>query len=122
MNGPFYLAEVRNIKDDKTKSGRVQLRVYGIHDDEENIKDEHLPWAMPLQPITSAATNRIGIIPTGMVVGSRVLCCFLDEEKQNPIILGTYARSGSSDSKDDNDHGLDKVNLDDSDIIAVKKG
>ena len=40
MNGPFYLAEVRNIKDDKTKSGRVQLRVYGIHDDEENIKDE----------------------------------------------------------------------------------
>ena len=106
----------------KTKSGRVQLRVYGIHDDEENIKDEHLPWAMPIQPITSAATNRIGIIPTGMVVGSRVLCCFLDDERQHPVILGTYARSGSSDSKDDNDHGLDKVNLDDSDIIAVKKG
>ena len=42
MNGPFYLAEVRNIKDDKTKSGRVQLRVYGIHDDEENIKDEQI--------------------------------------------------------------------------------
>ena len=74
---------------------------------------------MPLQPITSAATNRIGIIPTGMVVGSRVLCCFLDEEKQNPIILGTYARSGSSKSSDDNDHGLDKVDFSDSDINGV---
>jgi len=90
----LYVAEVRNIKDDKTKSGRVQIRKYGHHDDEENIKDADLPWALPLQPVTSAATNKIGIIPTGLMVGSRVIVGYLENDtaEQYPIILGSFAR------------------------------
>ena len=90
----FYAAEVRNIKDDPTKSGRVRIRIYGHHDDEQNIKDDDLPWALPLQPITSAATNRVGIIPTGLRVGSRVVVTFLENDtaEQYPIILGSFAR------------------------------
>lgn len=106
MNGPFYLAEVRNIKD-PWKSGRVQIRVYNTQHDEQNIKDEDLPWAMPLQPITSAATARVGIIPTGMVVGTKVLVTFLDEEKQYPIVFGTYSRAGAPKNKNDNTGGED---------------
>jgi hypothetical protein len=96
--GNLYVAEVRNVKDDPTKSGRVQIRMYGRHDDEQNIKDEDLPWALPLQPITSAATNRVGIIPTGLRVGSRVIVSFLedDEARQYPIILGSFARGAKS--------------------------
>ena len=92
--GKLYVAEVRNVKDDPTKSGRVRIRLYGRHDDEQNIKDEDLPWAIPLQPITSAATNRIGVIPTGLRVGSRVIVSYLedDESHQYPIILGSFAR------------------------------
>lgn len=118
MNGPFYLAEVRNIKD-PWKSGRVQVRVYGVHDDEEKVKDEHLPWAMPLQPITSAATSKVGIVPVGMLVGSRVLVTFMDEQKQQPIIFGTYSRAGSSKNKNDNTGGEDDTDPKDNDVPGV---
>lgn len=93
--GKLYVAEVRNIEDDPTKSGRVKIRLYGRHDDEQNIKDDELPWAMPLQPISSAATNRTGLIPTGLRVGSRVIVSFLETDiaEQYPIILGSYSRA-----------------------------
>ena len=118
MNGPFYLAEVRNIKD-PWKSGRVQVRVYGMHDDEQNIKDENLPWAMPIQPITSAATARVGIIPVGMVVGSRVVITYLDDNKQYPVIFGTYARAGSPKNKNDNTGGEDDTDPEKNDSPAM---
>ena len=86
-----FIGEVRNIND-PFKSGRVQIRIYGNHDDEHEIMDEHLPWALSLQPITSAATSKIGIIPTGMIVGSRVFGIFIDEAQQQPVILGTFSR------------------------------
>jgi hypothetical protein len=97
--GKLYVAEVRNIKDDPTKSGRVQIRMYNHHDDEQNVKDEDLPWALPIQPITSAATNRVGVIPTGMRVGSRVVVSFLENDtaEQYPIILGTYSRGAKAE-------------------------
>ena len=44
---------------------------------------------MPLQSVTSAATNRIGTSPTGALVGTRVYGIFLDEAQQYPIMLGT---------------------------------
>lgn len=90
-NQNLFFAEVRDIND-PFKSGRVKIRIYGNHDDEQNIKDEHLAWGMPIQPITSAATSKVGVIPTGMIVGSRVLGVFIDEARQYPIILGTYSR------------------------------
>jgi hypothetical protein len=115
-NKNMFIAEVRNVKDDKWKSGRVQIRVYGKHDDEQNIKDEHLHWAMPLQPITSAATNRIGTSPTGMVVGSRVIGFFLDDAQQYPVIVGTFARAGKQKQDDDNTDGFDSIDAKYSDV------
>lgn len=100
----YFLGEVRNIKD-PWKSGRVQVRIYGLHDDEQNVKDEHLAWAMPIQDITSAATGKVGTVPVGMVVGTRVLGTFLDEQKQNPVILGTYARAAKPADTNDNTGG-----------------
>ena len=91
----FYIGEVRNIEDDDTKSGRVRLRSYTNQYDETQIKDEDLPWALPLQPITSAATNNVGLIPTGLKVGSRVVITYLENDvsEQYPIILGSFARA-----------------------------
>lgn len=103
-----FIAEVRNLKD-PWESGRVQLRIYGRHDNEQDIKDEDLPWGMPLQPITSAATNRIGTSPTGVLVGSRVYGTFLDEAQQYPIILGTFARAGKLKDEEDNTGGKDDI-------------
>lgn len=99
-----FLAEVRNIND-PFKSGRVQIRIYGDHDDQTNIKDADLPWAIVSQPITSAATSKIGIIPTGMIVGSRVYGIFLDRAQQYPMVLGTFSRGSKLFSDSNNDGG-----------------
>lgn len=94
----FYFAEVRNIKDDPLKSGRVRVRIYNKQDDEQNVKDEHLPWALPLQPITSAATNKVGTTPLGLLVGSRVVIAYMDNDiaEQYPIVMGSFARGALS--------------------------
>ena len=104
MEDNHFLAEVRNIND-PWFCGRVQIRIYGLHDDETNIKDVDLPWATPIQDITSAATAKAGKAPLGMLVGSRVFGIFLDKERQMPIILGTYARAAKPVDKNDNTQG-----------------
>lgn len=89
----FYFAEVRDIMD-PLKSGRVRVRRYNYDDDEQNVKDDHLPWALPLQPVTSAANARIGTTPVGLMVGSRVVIAYMDNDSAElyPIILGSFAR------------------------------
>lgn len=90
----FIVGEVRALND-PGYSGACQVRMINYQNDEQNVKDEHLKWCTPLHPITSAATAGVGIIPAGMVVGSRVLCCYLDDDtcEEYPIILGTLGRS-----------------------------
>jgi hypothetical protein len=92
----FEIAEVRNIKD-PMKAGRVQVRIYGKNDDEQDIKDEDLPWAVSVTPITSASTGKVGIVPVGLLVGSRVLIAYAsnDPEKQYPFVVGSFHRAGS---------------------------
>lgn len=88
-------AEVRNVKDDPSKSGRVLIRNYGVEDNEKECKDEDLPWALPLQSNLSASTSGIGDIPHGLEIGSRVLVGYMPEDtaEQFPIILGSFQRS-----------------------------
>jgi hypothetical protein len=95
MSIKMYFAEVRDIENDPTRSGRVKVRIYNHQNDERAIPDEDLPWALPLQPTTSAAFNGIGISPHGLLVGSRVLVGFTQEDKseQYPIIFGSFSRA-----------------------------
>jgi hypothetical protein len=107
----FKIAEVRNFRDDPTRSGRCRIRIYNEQNDEQNIKDEDLPWAVVLHPITSAATAKIGIVPSGLIVGSRVLITYLpnDTAEQYPIILGSLGRGDLPFVEGIND----RVNLED---------
>lgn len=89
-----WIGIVTNVMDPH-QSGRVQVRVFGLHDDVVNIPDEDLPWAQIIQPVTSAARGRIGTAPVGLVVGSRVVGYWLDSDQQYPIVLGTVGRAGS---------------------------
>jgi hypothetical protein len=83
---------------DPDKEGRVQVRIHGLHDDATNIPDSALPWVKPLQNITSAAHNKIGKIPVGLIVGSTVFGVFLDGDQQQPIMMGTIAKAGDASS------------------------
>lgn len=73
--------------------GRMRVRIYGFHPEDENlVPNDHLPWAMPIQPITSAAFSGIGFSPTGAIEGTTVFGFFADgREAQMPFILGTVA-------------------------------
>lgn len=85
----FYSGVVENRRD-PLFLGRCQVRVVGLHTEEKSeLPTEVLPWAYPLQPITSAAMNGIGYSPIGPVEGTWVMIIFRDTDKQQPIIIGT---------------------------------
>lgn len=78
---------------DPLQLGRVRVRCYGWHTaDKREIPTADLPWAQPMQPITSAAMGDIGRSPTGLVEGTWVIGFFADGmEAQRPIIMGSIA-------------------------------
>ena len=77
--------------------GRVKVRIFGLHPDETTtadnlVKNEDLPWAMPIQPITSAAIFSIGNSPVGPIEGTNVFGFFADgKDCQIPFVLGTVS-------------------------------
>lgn len=72
--------------------GRCRVRVFGFHTaDKTELPTDALPWAYPMQPITSAAISGIGQSPTGLLNGSHVFGFFRDgEEAQDPVMIGTF--------------------------------
>jgi len=91
-NFTWWVGVVEDRKDPE-KLGRCRVRIYGYHtDDVALLPREDLPWAIPMQPITSAGTSGVGSTPLGPVEGSWVFGWFLDnEENQQPIMMGTLA-------------------------------
>lgn len=83
---------------DPLKLGRMRVRIMGLHtelkvgndDTGEGIPTEDLPWAYPMQPITSAAISGIGDSPTGILNGTHVIGFSRDGRFMNDlVILGT---------------------------------
>ena len=61
MSAPkdYFIAEVRDHENDPWQSGRVKLRIYGRHDNEQDVDDEHLPWGMPDRKSTRLNSSHI---------------------------------------------------------------
>jgi len=92
------LIEDRN---DPLKLGRCKVRIVGLHThDAAKLPTADLPWAIPMQPITSAALSGIGTTPLGLVEGTWVVVMFQDEDNQYPIILGSIGGIPQSASSD----------------------
>lgn len=107
----WWIGEVVNVKD-PDQSGRVQVRVYGRYDDTGNIKDEDLPWAMPLQPVTSAALGKIGTSPLGLLKGSKVIGFWADRDQQYPIIMGSFGKAGDPKQDGSTTDGIPEIDKD----------
>ena len=71
--------------------GRCKVRCVGYHtEDKQQLPTDDLPWATPMQPITSAANSEVGTAPVGPVEGTWVVGFFQDgENAQQPIFMGT---------------------------------
>lgn len=80
-------------RDDPIQMGRCRIRIVGLHHpDKEIMPTEDLPWAMPVQPIMSAAAFGIGHAPLGPVPGTHVVGFFADGmDRQIPFFFGTIA-------------------------------
>lgn len=85
----IYTGVVEN-RYDPLKLGRCQVRIIGLHThDKQKLPTEDLPWAYPMQSITSAAMSGIGSTPLGLVEGTSVLIAFQDADLQYPIMIGS---------------------------------
>jgi len=75
--------------DDPLKLGRVRVRIFGYHSEDKNrIPTDNLPWAHPLQDITSASISGVGRSPTGLLTGSHVFGFFRDAvNAQHPVVM-----------------------------------
>lgn len=87
----WWIGVVEDRKEDPDRLGRVRVRIMGYHsDDLEILPTEELPWAIVMQPTTSAAVSGVGSSPTNLVEGTWVLGFFLDgKDKQQPVVMGT---------------------------------
>lgn len=99
MNKPYFIGTNEFIwwqgvvedVDDPLLLGRCRVRVLGFHNpDKRMIPTESLPWAVVMQPTTSAALSEVGQSPSGLLPGSWVLGFFRDPEYyQQLVIIGS---------------------------------
>ena len=97
-------------RNDPKYLGRCRVRCLGLHTDNlEKLPTADLPWAHPMNPITSATISGVGQTPLGPVEGTWVVGFFSDGgEAQTPIIMGTLPgvpSTLSADSMKENDDG-----------------
>lgn len=109
-SGRWY-GKVVSVKD-PDQSGRVQVRIFGRHDDEENIPDDDLPWVMPTQPVTSAALGKVGTSPLGLLKGSHVQGYWSDRDHQIPVMTGSFGKSGEYKNKGALTDGVPEIDID----------
>lgn len=84
----WWFGVVEDIND-PLKLGRVRVRIFGYHTENKgSIRTSDLPWAHPLQDITSASISGVGRSPTGLVTGSHVFGFFRDgTNAQQPVVM-----------------------------------
>lgn len=90
-NGFIWWVGVVENRFDPLYLGRVQVRILGWHTKNKlEMPTTELPWAYPLQPITSAAQTQVGTTPLGLVEGSWVMGFYRDGENgQEPVVMGS---------------------------------
>lgn len=101
VNVVYFIGVVEDIND-PLKAGRVRVRMFNWHtQDKKVLPTSKLPWATPMQPTTSAATNGVGQSATGLLVNSWVVGIMLDGiDGQRPLVLGSIG--GIQDEPDIN--------------------
>ena len=109
-------------RNDPEQLGRLKVRIYSVHtNDKSAIPTEDLPWAMVLNPITSASLSGVGRSPTGIVEGTWVFGIFLDPDYQQPLVMGSLYGKPSLEPQDDGffDHKNKMYPLNDPDLAEL---
>lgn len=117
-------------REDPEKLGRVRVRIFGYHTDNLSIlPTEELPWAVVMQPTTSAAVSGIGTAPVGLVTGSWVVGFFLDgDDMQQPMVMGSLGgippstNQGETNLENEQNNPLNAVRAADGSTVVDSSG
>ena len=97
----WWIGQVEDTEDPK-ESGRCKVRIVGIHPKScLSVSTEDLPWAISTFPVTTphvpgAATT----VSNQLSKGVWVIGFFLDNERQNPCIVGSIGGTAHSTDKE----------------------
>lgn len=89
-------------RNDPEKLGRVRVRILGLHspDRKSDIQIADLPWATVMQPPN---VSTVGATLSQLVEGTWVVCMFLDQNMQDPLVLGSIPTSKRSEEPNYNE-------------------
>ena len=90
-------------KGDFKESGRYRVRIVGYHPQSCDVVDtQDLPWAMVMMPVTSPHTpGGATSVSDQLGPGVWVVGFFLDNDKQQPMIMGSIGRVPNSKTESD---------------------
>ena len=95
----WWIGQVeKDHRDDPKGSGRCKVRIVGLHPQScDVVQDDDLPWAIQMMPVTNP--HRVGAVASvssQLVSGCWVVGFFLDNDKQQPVIMGSVGRVANS--------------------------
>ena len=88
----------KDSRKDPKGSGRCKVRIVGLHPQTcEVVKSDDLPWATTMMPVTNphSAGGLYSVTPK-LRSGHWVVGFFMDNDKQQPVILGSVGRTAAS--------------------------
>lgn len=92
--GQVSLDQTDNKTNQNGWGDRVKVRIAGYHPSSGTLlSDKDLPWAIVLRPSIHGSLNRVS---TGIGGGEWVVGIFLDDDFENPMIIGVLGRSDPS--------------------------
>lgn len=101
-NGFTWFVGVVEDRMDPEKLGRVRVRCLGHHSPNKvDIPTEHLPWSTVMAPTTNPSMDGLGSTPPFLVEGSWVTGFFIDQFKQESVIVGSLPGFNETPKTDD---------------------
>jgi len=94
-SGPFMRGVIED-NNDPDKLGRVKVRIFGIHPDDETVTTSMLPWAEVMGSTTLGLSSGIGI--SSIPLNGTYVWVFFDLNWNKPIVVGSIL--GFNSTKD----------------------
>ena len=88
----------KDSRDDPKGSGRCKVRIVGLHPQScDIVGDDDLPWATTIMPVTNPhSAGGIFSVTPKLRSGHWVVGFFMDNDKQQPVILGSVGRTANA--------------------------
>jgi len=88
----------KDSRDDPKGSGRCKVRIVGLHPQScDVVGDDDLPWATTMMPVTNPhSPGGIFSVTPKLRSGHWVVGFFMDNDKQQPVILGSVGRTANA--------------------------